>query len=624
MQFDEENKELAQTKVDKINHYAWLEASRLTLLEENQVETVDQEKFKNYKPKENYNIGEKVVYQVSPQCSDFGKITKIIRKGGKTLYEVENERCVQQFEAHELAAEVAQTFSDGADVEQQYAEQVKDEEKFEFKSSTSFFEVGDTVIYVGDKFKSYKGKVGTVVEVCDDTFTYNVKFKEDVVISIKEDLLEPADGEKKKVKDEWLRIDKLVRKLVDIKKEYHQLQKKLFKGRCELCICGANIRANIEQVHPTFFEIKFDDCTAVTLPYNEVFLNKIGFKLLEGKKEEIAENTNCTKNQRNEGKFKVGDRVWSPIYGKGVVEKKEFTNYMWYWVKFDNAHELLIAICDTGAKRYAWRKEHELLPENEAPENESETDFKIGYKVMIANQKLETHGKKGVITDIFDNGKLAVSLEGEQFFYFYYPADVKLLKEQSIEKEDRNKYSNAEQPAEQKQEEYVPQVGDVVEYITENKYWKGAIGIVKKLCSSTQVDVKFIGRDGLFTVANTCLKPCEYKVKYKKMDNVTEFVCDICGIFDKLKETFVKKNKQYATSDPLANFRTGALLKYHKAGYPEMYEEAKDYQRKHIAHIQNNTINGPKVEESLADNAIYSIIELYMWRKQHDQNNSKQ
>lgn len=432
--------------------------------QQQQKKTIEQEKFKNYKPKENYNIGEKVMYNVSEEAVDVGKITKIIFQGGKKLYEVANERRVQQFEAHELAAEVAQTFSDGADVEQQYAEQVK---------------------------------------------------------------------------------------------------------------------------------------------------------------EEIAENTNCTKNQRNEGKFKVGDRVWSPIYGKGVVERKEFTNYMWYWVKFDNAHELLMAICDTGAKRYAWRKEHELLPENEAPENESETDFKIGYKVMIANQKLETHGKKGVITDIFDNGKLAVSLEGEQFFYFYYPADVKLLTEQSIEKEDRNKYSNAEQPAEQKQEEYVPQVGDVVEYITENKYWKGAIGRVKKICSSTQVDVKFVGRDGLFTVANTCLKPFEYKIKYKKMDDVTEFVCDICGIFDKLKETFVKKNKQYATSDPLANFRTGALLKYHAAGYAEMYEEAKDYQRKHIAHIQNNTINGPKVEESLADNAVYSIIELYMWRKQHDKNNSK-
>lgn len=315
--------------------------------------------------------------------------------------------------------------------------------------------------------------------------------------------------------------------------------------------------------------------------------------------------------------FKVGDRVWSPIYGKGVVERKEFTNYMWYWVKFDNAHELLMAICDTGAKRYAWRKEHELLPENEAPENESATDFEIGDKVMIVNQKLETHGKKGVITDIFDNGKLAVSLEGEQFFYFYYPADVKLLIEKSV-KEAQQQSAEAEK--------YIPKIGDVVCYAGDDKnikkYMKGAasyVGKVTRIVSATDVEVMFDSVPYLCSVKNNEIE--ELKVKYQKMDSVTEFVCDICGIFDKLKETFVNKNKQYATSDPLANFRTGALLKYHAAGYAEMYEEAKDYQRKHIAHIMNNKIDGPKVEESLADNAVYSIIELYMWRKQHDKSN---
>lgn len=96
---------------------------------------------------------------------------------------------------------------------------------------------------------------------------------------------------------------------------------------------------------------------------------------------------------------------------------------------------------------------------------------------------------------------------------------------------------------------------------------------------------------------------------------VSDFVQDVCCIFDDLKEMFIKKNKQYATTDPLANFRTGAFMHTGRADYAAMYEEAKGYQRKHIAHIQNNKIDGPQVAESLKDNAIYSIIELEMLRR---------
>ena len=49
-----------------------------------------------------------------------------------------------------------------------------------------------------------------------------------------------------------------------------------------------------------------------------------------------------------------------------------------------------------------------------------------------------------------------------------------------------------------------------------------------------------------------------------------------------------------------------------QADYPAMYEEAKAYARKHIAHVYAHDINGVKVDESLKDIALYSLIELYM------------
>lgn len=42
--------------------------------------------------------------------------------------------------------------------------------------------------------------------------------------------------------------------------------------------------------------------------------------------------------------------------------------------------------------------------------------------------------------------------------------------------------------------------------------------------------------------------------------STSQFVEEVCKVFDELKETFKAKNEQYGTCDPLANFRTGALL----------------------------------------------------------------
>lgn len=56
----------------------------------------------------------------------------------------------------------------------------------------------------------------------------------------------------------------------------------------------------------------------------------------------------------------------------------------------------------------------------------------------------------------------------------------------------------------------------------------------------------------------------------------------------------------------------GAMLSGKQADYPAMYEEAKAYARKHIAHVYAHDIDGVKVDESLKDIALYSLIELYM------------
>lgn len=102
-----------------------------------------------------------------------------------------------------------------------------------------------------------------------------------------------------------------------------------------------------------------------------------------------------------------------------------------------------------------------------------------------------------------------------------------------------------------------------------------------------------------------------------------EFIQFVCGTFDELKELFLKKNTQYgggSSYEPLQNFELGAAM--HKGAslnhgdrYKRMYEEAKAYERKHVAHVMGNDINAAKVEESLKDIAVYSVIELFMIHK---------
>ena len=102
-----------------------------------------------------------------------------------------------------------------------------------------------------------------------------------------------------------------------------------------------------------------------------------------------------------------------------------------------------------------------------------------------------------------------------------------------------------------------------------------------------------------------------------EMNEREERVGFVCKTLNELKEQFIEKQRQYKTNaDPLSNFRKGAALKSGQADMAGMYECAKDYALKHVAHVYGHDINGNKVEESLKDIAIYSVIELYMVDKQ--------
>ena len=68
----------------------------------------------------------------------------------------------------------------------------------------------------------------------------------------------------------------------------------------------------------------------------------------------------------------------------------------------------------------------------------------------------------------------------------------------------------------------------------------------------------------------------------------------------------------------MGNFRSGAMLARGNDSWSDMYETAKGYCLKHIAHVfgKTQTIDDGKLDESLRDIAVYSIIMLYMV-KQH-------
>lgn len=80
-----------------------------------------------------------------------------------------------------------------------------------------------------------------------------------------------------------------------------------------------------------------------------------------------------------------------------------------------------------------------------------------------------------------------------------------------------------------------------------------------------------------------------------------------------IAKLFLEKNNAYKTNDdPMANFTTGGRLRHGRGDFPGKYEALKDYLGKHIAHLYNNNIDGPKLTESWRDLAVYSIIAMAM------------
>ena len=70
------------------------------------------------------------------------------------------------------------------------------------------------------------------------------------------------------------------------------------------------------------------------------------------------------------------------------------------------------------------------------------------------------------------------------------------------------------------------------------------------------------------------------------MNEQTNDLTDSCiNKFHELANLFREKNKQYGDKDQLANFRNGAMLQYGDDSWEHMYETAKSYCLKHVAHF---------------------------------------
>ncbi|MDY6148939.1 MAG: hypothetical protein SPI35_07995 [Porphyromonas sp.] len=108
------------------------------------------------------------------------------------------------------------------------------------------------------------------------------------------------------------------------------------------------------------------------------------------------------------------------------------------------------------------------------------------------------------------------------------------------------------------------------------------------------------------------------------MTRAEEFTSFINDELVRVGRLFAEKQQQYSTDiNPLSNFHTGALLKYHDADYSHMYEIAKDYLNKHIAFLYDHGISG-KTDESLRDMVLYGLIMLYMVKKHKEQADGQQ
>lgn len=106
-----------------------------------------------------------------------------------------------------------------------------------------------------------------------------------------------------------------------------------------------------------------------------------------------------------------------------------------------------------------------------------------------------------------------------------------------------------------------------------------------------------------------------------------EYVRFVSKTFDELKELFIAKNSQYGSGEPLKNLKLGAILgdviysnepltcPREWQWWQRMWKEISGYERKHIIHVAMHGVMGDKVDESLKDIAVYSVMKLYIYKK---------
>ena len=91
---------------------------------------------------------------------------------------------------------------------------------------------------------------------------------------------------------------------------------------------------------------------------------------------------------------------------------------------------------------------------------------------------------------------------------------------------------------------------------------------------------------------------------------------DVKEVLAQIELLFNTKNEQYRSADDdLANFTTGAMLRYGKADMPAKFEALKDYVSKHIAKVYNGSLLDDKMDESIMDIAVYFIIAAVMHKR---------
>lgn len=96
-----------------------------------------------------------------------------------------------------------------------------------------------------------------------------------------------------------------------------------------------------------------------------------------------------------------------------------------------------------------------------------------------------------------------------------------------------------------------------------------------------------------------------------------EFNDSIIKTLDRIRELFTRKNLEYKTEDPLANFTTGGrLLRPGLNLEPAQYEALKAYLAKHVAQVYNQPIT-EDTRENWSDVAVYSLIALAMLDAYH-------